>query len=106
MTQTMADRGLELPLPAEPAALRAQTRELVERAPADGAALISGGEWIAGVLWDCWGAALERAGMHREQLVQIAADYRRELWFWVMRERTWAHCAGGLRGRVLRRLDG
>jgi hypothetical protein len=109
MTATMADRGadrgLELPLPAEPAALRAATRALVERSPAEGATLIGGGEWIAGTLWSFWGAALEEAGMPRARLVQIAVDYRMELWLWVMGERTWAHCASGLRGRVLRRAN-
>jgi hypothetical protein len=104
MTATMASRGLELPLPAEPLALGAETRALVERAPDQGAALIDGGEWIAGTLWSAWGAALEEAGMRRAQLVRIAIDYRMELWLWVMRERTWAHCASGLRGRVLRRV--
>jgi hypothetical protein len=97
--------GLELPLPEEPAALRAATQALVERSPAEGAALIDRGEWIAEPLWSCWGTALERAGMGRAQLVRIAAGYRRELWLWVMRERTWAQCASGLRGRVLRRLS-
>jgi hypothetical protein len=104
VTATMANRGLELPLPAEPVALRARTRALAERAPAEGAALIDGGEWIADTLWSCWGPALEEAGMRRAQLVQIAIDYRMELWLWVMRERTWAQCMSGLRGRVLRRV--
>ncbi len=106
MTGTVADRGLELHLPAEPVALRDETRALVERAPAEGAALIDGGEWIAETLWSAWGATLGRAGGDRAELVQIAVDYRRELWLWVMRERPWAHCVSGLRGRVLRRVSG
>jgi hypothetical protein len=100
----MAAPDLDLQLPAEPESLRAETRALVARFPADGAAMIEGGEWIAEPLWSCWGAALEGAGMGRAQLVQIAVDYRGELWLWVMGERTWAQCASGLRGRVLRRL--
>jgi hypothetical protein len=103
VTPAVAERGLELPLPPEPAALRDQTRALVNRAPALGDALLEGGEWIAGFLWDRWGPVLERAGMQRAELARIAADYRRELWFWVVGERTWEHSAGGLRGRVLRR---
>ena len=106
MTATMTVAAPELPLPAEPVALRAETRALVERSPADGAALISRGEWIAEPLWHGWGAVLEGAGMRKAQLVQITADYRRELWLWVMGERTWAQCVDGLRGRVLRRLPG
>lgn len=104
MTGATAAPGLELALPEEPVALGVETRALVERSPVEGAALIDRGEWIAEPLWRCWGAALQRAGMPRERLVQIAVDYRRELWLWVMGERTWAQCASGLRGRVLRRL--
>jgi hypothetical protein len=106
VTPTMADPGLELPLPAEPVALRERTRALVEHAPADGAALIGAGEWIAETLWSDWGPLLEPAGMDRPTLVRVAADYRLELWLWVMGERPWSHCVSGLRGRVLRRLDG
>jgi hypothetical protein len=106
MTGATAASGLELTLPEEPVALRVETRALVERSPAEGAALIDRGEWIAEPLWRHWGAALHRAGMGRAQLVQIAVDYRRELWLWVMGERTWAQCASGLRGRVLRHLPG
>ena len=96
--------GLELLLPPEPEALRAETRALVGRSPAEGAALIDAGKWIAEPLWRSWGAELEAAGMPREQLVRIAGEYRLELWLWLMRERTWAQCASGLRGRVLRRI--
>jgi hypothetical protein len=95
---------LELPLPQEPAELLAETRALVERSSAEGAALIDQGEWIVEPLWRDWGTELEQAGMRREELVQVAIDYRMELWLWVMRERTWPHCSSGLRGRVLRRL--
>ena len=98
--------GLELPLPEEPVALRAETRALVQRSPAEGAALIDRGEWIIEPLWRSWGAALELAGMRRAELLQIAVGYRRELWLWVMGERTWAQCASGLRGRVGRRRPG
>ena len=98
------DLELELPLPEEPAELLAETRALVERSPAEGAALIEGGEWIAEPLWRDWGAELEQAGMRRVQLIQVAVDYRMELWLWVMGERTWPQCSSGLRGRVLRRL--
>lgn len=105
-TSSLITPGPELPLPEEPVALGAQTRALVERSPAEGAALIDRGEWIADPLWRAWGPALERAGIGRERLVEIVVDYRRELWLWVMGERTWAQCASGLRGRVLRRLPG
>jgi hypothetical protein len=93
-----------LPLPEEPVELRARVRALVEEAPARGAALIDEGEWIADPLWERWGPLLEPAGMSRARFLQVVAGYRRELWLWVMGERTWAHSAGGLAGRLRRRL--
>jgi hypothetical protein len=94
----------DLPVPEEPVELRARVRALVERAPEEGAALIDGATWIAGPLWERWGPLLEPAGMSRARFLQVVAGYRRELWLWVMGERTWAQSAGGLLGRVRRRL--
>lgn len=94
----------DLPLPEEPVELRARMRALVEEAPARGAALIDEAEWIAGPLWERWGPLLEPAGMGRARFLQVVAGYRRELWLWVMGERTWAQSADGLLGRVRRRL--
>jgi len=42
--------------------------------------------------------------MDRDRFQEIIIGYRRELWLWVMGERTWAQCASGLLGRVQRRL--
>ena len=95
---------MSLALPPEPAALRRRTRALAERDPAAAAGRLDRGEWITRPLWRAWGPALQRAGMSRAWLREIAADYRRELWLWVMGERTWAQCADGLLGRVRRRL--
>ena len=94
----------DLPLPEEPVELRARVRALVEHAPEQGAALIDGAEWIADPLWERCGPLLEPAGMSRARFLQVVAGYRRELWLWVMGERTWAQSAGGLLGRVRRRL--
>jgi hypothetical protein len=96
--------GPDLPLPEEPVALRDRVRALVEQEPDRGAALIDGGAWIADPLWERWGPLLEPAGMSRERFLHVVAGYRRELWLWVMGERTWAQSAGGLLGRVRRRL--
>jgi len=96
----------DLPLPEEPAELRASTRALVEQDPAKGSALLDAGWWIAGPLWEQWGPALERAGLDRERFLGIVAGHRRELWLWVMGERTWAQTAVPLAGRVRRRLAG
>jgi hypothetical protein len=94
----------DLKLPEEPVALRLRTRALIEENPERGTAVVDAGSWIADPLWERWGPALERAGMDRDRFGGIVTGYRRELWLWVMGERTWAQSAGGLLGRVQRRL--
>ena len=94
----------DLKLPEEPVALRLRTRALIEEHPERGTAVVDAGSWIADPLWERWGPALEAAGMDRDRFGEIVAGYRRELWLWVMGERTWAQAAGGLLGRVQRRL--
>jgi hypothetical protein len=94
----------DLSLPEEPVALRQRTRTLIEQDPERGAAVVDAGSWIANQLWERWGRALESAGMDRDRFDGIVAGYRRELWLWVMGERTWAQSVGGLLGRVQRRL--
>jgi hypothetical protein len=94
----------ELSLPEEPVELRRRTRALVEQDPQRGASVVDDGAFLADPLWACWGPALERAGLDRARFDQIVAGYRRELWLWVMGERTWVQSAGGLLGRVRRRL--
>jgi hypothetical protein len=101
---TGAAPGPSLPLPEEPVELRRRTRALIEEDPARGAAVVDAGAWIADPLWDRWGPALEPAGMDRDRFDAIVSAYRQELWLWVMGERTWAHFAAGLLGRVQRRL--
>ena len=93
-----------LSLPEEPVELRRRTRALVEQDPGQGAAILDAGSWIVDPLWERWGPALAAAGMDRDRFAGIVAGYRRELWLWVMGERTWAQSAGGLLGRVQRRL--
>jgi hypothetical protein len=93
-----------LSVPEEPVELRRRTRALIEEDPTRGAAVVDAGLWIADPLWERWGPALEPAGMPRGRFDQVVAAYRRELWLWVMGERTWAQSAGGLLGRVRRRL--
>ena len=97
-------RAPGLSLPEEPVELRRRTRALVEEDPDRGAAVVDAGAFLADPLWERWGPALERAGMDRDRFAGVVAGYRRELWLWVMGERTWAQSAGGLLGRVRRRL--
>jgi hypothetical protein len=94
----------DLSLPEEPVELRRRTRALVEQDPGRGAAVVEAGSFVADPLWERWGPALEAAGLDRGRFDAIVAGYRRELWLWVMGERTWAQSAGGLLGRVRRRL--
>jgi hypothetical protein len=94
----------DLSLPDEPAELRRRTRALVEQDPEGGTAVVDAGAFLADPLWERWGAALESAGMDRDRFAAIVTGYRRELWLWVMGERTWAQSGGGLLGRVQRRL--
>jgi hypothetical protein len=103
-TRPTEPTAVDLVPPPEPAELRARTRALAERDPAAAAELLGRGEWITGPLWRWWGPALRPAGFGRERLRELAVGYRRELWLWLMGERTWGQCADGLLGRVRRRL--
>ncbi len=95
---------MHLPIPAEPVALRAVGRTLLEQAPDDGAPLIASGGWIADALWGWWQGPLERGGMDRARFDRVVADYGNELRLWAIGERPWDQCASGLAGRVSRRL--
>ena len=104
MTGTAPGLSPTLALPEEPVELRRRMRALIEDDPVRGAAVVDGGAWIADPLWEVWGAALPSAGMDRDRFGEIVAGYRRELWLWVMGERTWAQAGGGVLGGVQRRL--
>ena len=93
-----------LPLPEEPAGLRAQTRALLEDWPEDGASVVGDATFIADPLWKEWGESLGRAGMERDRFIEIVRGYSGELRLWVVGERPWDHCVAGLAGRVRRRL--
>ena len=78
-------------------------------------ALLAGTDWRDGFsddvciglwLWERWRPALEPVGLDREAFVDVIISYRRELWFWLIGERTWEQCIAGLAGRVARRLPG
>jgi len=93
-----------LPLPAEPALLRVETRALLEDRPEEGARVIVDAAFVADLLWNEWAEDLEDAGMDRDRFLEISRDYSGELRLWVVGERPWDHCAAGLAGRVRRRL--
>jgi hypothetical protein len=95
-------RTTKLPLPEEPADLRAETRALLEDWPEEGARVVGDATFLADLLWDDWREDL--AGMDRGRFLEIARGYSGELRLWVVGERPWDHCVAGLAGRVRRRL--
>jgi hypothetical protein len=91
---------LRLHVPSEPD--RDRWRRLVlENATVD--EVIEKDDGIAEWLWQRW-RILDRHGMDRSAFVALVSGYRREIWLWLMGERTWAQCCSGLAGRVERRL--
>ena len=99
----MADPYDRLVPPDEPRELRAESRALLESSPEEGIRLVEAGHPLSDLLWEQWGAELEKAGMNRERFLEITRGYAGAVRLWVMGERPWAHCVAGLRGRVLRR---
>ena len=65
--------------------------------------VLTGEDGVAEWLWSRW-RSLGAAGLAERELGQIVLGYRREVWLWLVGERTWAHCCSGLVGRVTRRL--
>ena len=57
---------------------------------------------VAQWLWERW-RVLESAGVDRARFIAIVTGYRREIWLWLMGERTWDQCCSGLIGRIDRR---
>jgi hypothetical protein len=91
----------ELALPAEPAQLLGELRELALEAP-----LLARDEVVrvlAKRLWRRWRTELAPLGLSSAGFRDDVAAYRRELWLWVVGERTWEQAIGGLAGRVSRR---
>jgi hypothetical protein len=93
-----------LPLPDEPAELKAKIRAHLEDSPEEGSRLIADAAFVSDLLWEEWGADLEADGMGYDRFMQISRSYAGELRLWVVGERPWDHCATGLAGRLLRRL--
>jgi hypothetical protein len=99
------DARERLPLPGEPAGLRADMRALLEDSPEEGARVVEDASFVAGPLWAEWGEILEGLGMDRARFLEISRGYSDELRLWVVGERPWSHCVSGLAGRVRRRLS-
>ena len=90
----------QLHLPDEPAGRRAGWRDAV----LGGASLTDVvAHEVAPWLWARW-SALRSAGIDETRFAEVATAYRRELWLWLVGDRTWAQCCAGLIGRVARRV--
>jgi len=91
-----------LHVPAEPEERRAAWLAAV-LAGDDLADVVTGADGPARWLWARW-RDLAGAGLAEESFVAIALGYRRELWLWLVGDRTWDQCCSGLIGRLERRL--
>ena len=91
-----------LHLPEEPTEARRRWRDAV-LGGADLQSVIEGEDGLGPWLWRRW-RVLAQAGMKEGDLVDLCLDYRRELWLWLIGDRTWEQCCSGLIGRIGRRL--
>jgi hypothetical protein len=94
-----------LSVPDEPTVLKTRIRALLEDSPEEGGRVIAEAAFVSDLLWEEWRSDLEGAGMGYDRFLEISQSYAGELRFWVVGERPWDHCAAGLAGRLLRRLQ-
>jgi hypothetical protein len=96
---------VELEVPPEPGPRREELRR----------ELLGGADWegrfgadlgVGGVLWEAWGPQLEARGMDGDAFSAVVRGCRRELWLWVLGDRSWRQAAGAVAGRAVRRLPG
>ena len=88
-------------LSEEPVDVRDRLRVFAAAAP--GKVRCSLVEEIARLAAEGFLGALE-ARATLQELKGVCKGYERELWLWLVGERTWVQCASGLEGRVLRRF--
>ena len=93
--------AVRLHLPSEPDRTRWRRRVMADATLDE---VLEKEEGVGPWLWDRW-RVLEGAGLDRDRFMSIVAAYRREIWLWLMGERTWAQCCSGLIGRIERRLS-
>jgi hypothetical protein len=91
-----------LEMPAEPQDLRVHLRQRALESDDESRANFEG--CIAVWVWERWRASLEPEGFARESFIDVVAGYRRELWLWILGDRTWAEVMSSLAGRIARRL--
>lgn len=104
MTAPVSNHEAEWPwlhVPDEPTGRLDAWRAALQRGE-ELTAVVGGPDGIAEWLWPRW-SVLGRTGMSAADLRTVALGYRRELWLWLVGDRTWAHCCAGLIGRLRRR---
>lgn len=98
----MSSEQPALHLPEEPTALRRQWLDLVYSGRSwDDLIESEGGP--ATWLWSRW-KVLRGAGLEEKDFIGLVVAYRRELWLWLLGERTWRQACSGLIGRINRRI--
>jgi hypothetical protein len=92
----------DLSVPDEPVAQRSAWRAAID----DGRAL---SELVVAVdgpsawLWDRLGSELGSVASS-DEFAAVVFGYRREVWLWLVGDRSWEQCFTGLAGRLRRRL--
>lgn len=89
--------------PPEPDALKNRLRRRMLEQPTSWHTWEEQSASLSDWLWEQWAPVLTAWGVDRSSLGDMVNGYRQELWLWVMDERTWAHAAEGLAGRIHRR---
>ncbi len=95
---------VRLHVPEEPTTARSAWRDRVLEG-VDLVEVVTGPGGVADWLWSRW-RVLGSVGVTQADLATIADGYRRELWLWLIGERTWQQCCSGLIGRIDRRTGG
>jgi len=97
----MTTATVHLHVPDEPIAEREQWRAAV-LAGAPVAHVVDGADGVAEWLWLRW-RAIEVDGISLDDLRVVSLGARRELWLWMVGERTWPSTVSTLLGRLSRR---
>lgn len=94
---------LRLHIPDEPSALADRWLVLVTQGREDVGKVLAGPDGLADWLWRRW-QSLAALGITEADVEAIVLGYRRELWLWLVGERTWDQACSGLLGRIERRV--
>jgi hypothetical protein len=90
-----------LHVPDEPIAARHVWRDRV-LAGEELDVVVTGDGGIADWFFGRW-RVVTTVGLDQPAFVSLVGGYRRELWLWLVGERTWEQCCAGLIGRIGRR---